>query len=206
MNIVSSPERIDAYLRKYQIAELFSCSPVFTLRRYLPGELLTSPFSKNRLLQFIVEGDVLLYDMPTEDTVTEIETPAYRARLIGDAELFDPDFPTFFVEAKTEVYTLSLLLDEYRERLLNDNTFLRFLCQTFTRKLAGATAPDCRLPLREQLIRYVEAADKDTPIRDMKHLSYLLHTSPRNLSRALKSLCEDGTLERSKKGTYLIRR
>ena len=206
MNIVSSPEKIDAYLRKYQITELFSCNPVFTLRRYLSGELLTSPFSKTRLLQFIVEGDVLLYDMPTEDTVTEIETPAYQARLIGDAELFDPDFPTFFVEAKTEVYTLSLSLDEYRERLLNDNTFLRFLCRTFTRKLAGATAPACRLPLREQLIRYVEAADKDTPIRDMKHLAYLLHTSPRNLSRALNSLCEDGTLERSKKGTYLIKR
>ena len=206
MNIISSPERIDAYLKQYQIAELFSCSPVFTLRRYLPGELLTSPFAKTRYLQFVVEGEVLLYDMPDENTVAEIETPAYKARLIGDAELFDPDFPTFFVEAKTEVFTLSLSLDEYRELLLDDNTFLRYLCRMFTEKLAGATSPERKLPLREQLIRYVEAADQNIPIRDMKHLAYLLHTSTRNLSRALNSLCEEGYLERSKKGVYLIRK
>jgi len=206
MNIVSSPDRVDAYLKEYRIAEFFSCDPVFTLRRYLPGEMLTSPFAQTRLLQFIVEGEVILYDMPNEDTVAEIETPAHKARMIGDAELFDPDFPTFFVEAKTEVYTLSLPLKEYRGKLLDDNTFLRYLCRGFTVKLAAATSPEYRLPLREQLVRYIESSDKDTPIRDMKHLAYLLHTSTRNLSRALNSLCEEGLLERSKKGVYLIRK
>lgn len=202
---ISSPERIEKYLKQFQIMDHFSCDPVFTMRRYLPGELLTSPFQETRDVQFIVEGDVILYDMPNEDSVTGVDSPFYRAVLIGEAELINPDFQTFFVEAKTEVYTLALPLSEYREKLLSDNTFLRYICRTLTEKLSDATSPARRLPLREQLMRYIQAAGVGGEPRDLTHLSRLMHVSTRQLARILQAMCSEGILERSKKGVYLIR-
>ena len=206
MEVIAAPSRVEAYLKKYGIQEHFSCRPAFALRHYSPGELLASPFARTRFLQFIVEGRVMLYDMPDEDTVAGIETPAYRATLIGDAELFNPGFPTFFVEAKTEVYTLALSLDEYRDRLLEDNAFLRFCCFTFTEKLSHATSAEQKLPVREQLLKFIEKAVPDEPIRNLTHLALLLHTSTRHLARVFRELCEEGVLERKKKGVYRIRR
>ncbi|MBQ9045908.1 MAG: hypothetical protein IJ112_08195 [Oscillospiraceae bacterium] len=204
MTTISDPKRVDRYLEQFQILEHFSCKPAFTLRRYLPGELLASPFQETTALQFIVEGDVILYDMPTEDSVAGVDSPFYRASLIGEAELIHSGFQTFFVEAKTEVYTLALPFSEYRERLLEDNTFLRYVCRMLSEKLGDATATARRLPLREQLMRYITAAGAGGELRDLAHLSHLLHVSTRQLARTLKALCEEGILERSKKGVYRI--
>ena len=206
MEMIRDQEKVSAYLKKYHIAEYFSCNPVFTLRRYLPGELLASPFSKTQYLQFIVEGSITLFDMPSEDTVAGVETPSYRAMLIGDSELFNPDFQTSFVEAKTEVLTLALPLGEYRDRLLNDNVFLRFSCYTLTEKLRHATAPEQKLPLKEQLKNYIAKANPEESLRDLTQLAYLMHTSTRHLGRVIRELCEEGVLERSGKGIYRIRK
>ncbi|MBQ9612202.1 MAG: hypothetical protein IJV14_06390 [Lachnospiraceae bacterium] len=205
MVVLSSSEQIEKYLKRFHIQEHFSCDPAFSLRRYLPGELLTSPFEEDHAVQFIVDGDVILYDMPTEDSVAGVDSPFYRATLIGEAELINPNFQTFFVEAKTEVYSLALPLSEYREKLLNDNTFLRYVCRMLSEKLSDATSTAHKLPLREQLMRYINAAGEGGEIRDITHLSHLLHVSTRQLARTLHTLCEEGILEHSKKGVYLIR-
>ena len=206
MEVINAPAKVDFYLKQHGIEEYFSCDPVFTLCRYAQGELLASPFTKSRFLQFVVEGSITLYGMPEEETVTGIETPSYRAAVIGEAELFDPDFPTSFVEARTEVYTLALPLEAYRERLMNDKLFLRFCYRTFTQKLSHATAPEQALPLREQMMKYIGKADPEEPIRDLTHLAFLFHTSTRQLSRVIRTLCEEGVLERSRKGVYRIRK
>ena len=109
------------------------------------------------------------------------------------------------MEAKTEVYTLALPLSEYREKLLSDNTFLRYVCRMLSEKLNDATAAAHRLPLREQLLRYIRAAGAGGELRDITHLSHLLHTSTRQLARTLHALCEEGILEHRKKGVYLIK-
>ena len=103
------------------------------------------------------------------------------------------------------LYTLALPLSEYREKLLSDNTFLRYICRTLTEKLSDATSPARRLPLREQLMRYIQAAGVGGELRDLTHLSRLMHVSTRQLARILQAMCSEGILERSKKGVYLIR-
>ena len=205
MEIISSKDRVSEWVTSSGILEHFSFEPSFQLNHYHPGELLTSPFEKNRYLQFIVEGDVLLYDMPSEDSLAAIDSPFVRVEVIGETELIDPNFPTFFVEARSDVYTLALPLAEYRESLLDDNRFLRFVSASLTKKLSHATSPVQKLPAKEQLLRYISNADRSQPIRDMNHLSHLLHISPRQLTRALTALCEEGVLERIKKGVYKIK-
>ena len=184
--------------------DCFSCDPVFVLHHYRPGELLASPFEKNRYLQFIVEGEILLYDMPSADSFTSVGTPFYYANLIGENELVDPDFRTFFVEAKTDVYTLALSVEEYGDRLMNDNVFLRYVCRTMSRKLDNVIKISHKVTLREQMMRYLAMTDCTKPIHDLQHLAQLLHVSSRQLSRTLIELCDEGYLEREKKGVYRI--
>ena len=97
--------------------------PRFFLRHYKPGELLTTPFSPSQYLQFVVEGDLLLYNMPDEESTVMLQTNYNEVRLLGDMELLDSKFTPIFVEAKTDVYTLAFHLDAYRQQLLNDPAF-----------------------------------------------------------------------------------
>jgi hypothetical protein len=54
MQIITAQDRIDFYLEKTGVTAYFSCGPVFSLHRYLPGELLTSPFEKTRYHSIVV--------------------------------------------------------------------------------------------------------------------------------------------------------
>ena len=204
MHIVKSSSKINYYLKKHQIETLFSCSPVFELHHYLPGELIASPFEPCCYLQFIVEGEILLYEMPTESTFSMVQSPYYSAFMIGEIELLDLDFQTAFIEAKGEVYTLALPHEKYRDALLNDCVFLRTVCLSLSSKLNNAVRTSEKLPIREQLLRYFSIADPDKPLRDIAQFSHMMHISTRQLIRTLNRLCEEGYLEHPKKGVYLI--
>ncbi len=203
---IHDPRRVREYLERTAVMEHFSCRPEFVLRQYLPGELLASPFRETEAVQFIVEGDVILYDMPAEDAVKGVDSPFYRASLIGEAELVNPGFPSLFVEARTEVFTLALPMAEYREKLLNDNTFLRYVCRMLTEKLSDSTATGHRLPLKEQMMRYLSAIGEGGEIRDIGDLAHRMHVSPRQMTRVLTGLCEEGLLERRRKGLYVVKK
>ena len=181
METVNDRKLRDDYLEKRRIYDLFStCVPNFFLLHYQPGELLTNPFSPSQYLQFVVEGELLLYDMPDEDSSVMLQTsykeitllgvvellaapcapccvlagaragPLARElllydlpdedatvllqtsyneiNLLGEVELLDAQFTPFFVEARTDVYTLALYLEQYQQILLNDPAFLRYHC------------------------------------------------------------------------------
>ena len=129
METVNDRKLRDYYLEKRRIHDLFStCVPNFFLLHYQPGELLTNPFSPSQYLQFVVEGELLLYDMPDEDSTVMLQTSYNEVNLLGEVELLDAQFTPFFVEARTDVYTLALYLEQYQQILLNDPAFLRYLC------------------------------------------------------------------------------
>lgn len=67
------------------------------LRHYSPGELLTNPFSPSEYLQFIVEGTVLLYDMPDEESTVILQTTNNKVEILGDLELLDAKFTPPFL-------------------------------------------------------------------------------------------------------------
>ena len=184
--------------------DYFSCDPVFTLLHYKQGEILASPFEPPRYIHFLVEGQLYLYDMPTENTFSFVESPYYKASMIGEVELIDPDFKTFFVEAKTDVFTLSLPLSEYREKLLQDSTFLLTVSRSLSKKLSDSVQRSHQSSLRSQLLKYLSGADPSVPIQDITHFAQSMHVSTRQMIRTLNKLCDEGYLIHPKKGTYYI--
>ena len=207
METLNDPIRLNQLIEDLHIKEHFGAElPYFLLMHYHPGELLTTPFSPNRYLQFIAEGDLLLYDMPDEDQTIMLQTNYNDVNLIGEMELLDAEFQPFFVEAASEVYTLAVYLDSYRDRLLNDPVFLRFICMTLSNKLTGAVRATSSEPLRSRVVRSLRHAEPGDRFREISSLAIRLGVSNRQLLRVLKALCEEGVLEHEKKGQYRILR
>ena len=205
METVNDRKLRDYYLEKRRIHDLFStCVPNFFLLHYQPGELLTNPFSPSQYLQFVVEGELLLYDMPDEDSTVMIQTTYNEVNLLGEVELLDAQFTPFFVEARTDVYTLALYLEQYQQILLNDPAFLRYLCSCLASKLNGAVASSVQMPLKKRVALSLQYADDSQCITDIGRLAKTFNVSNRQLLRVLKDFCREGILEHSQKGVYRI--
>lgn len=205
METVNDRKLRDYYLEKRRIHDLFStCVPNFFLLHYQPGELLTNPFSPSQYLQFVVEGELLLYDMPDEDSTVMLQTSYNEVNLLGEVELLDAQFTPFFVEARTDVYTLALYLEQYQQILLNDPAFLRYLCSCLAAKLNGAVASSVQMPLKKRVALSLQYADDTQCITDIGRLAKTFNVSNRQLLRVLKDFCREGILEHSQKGVYRI--
>ena len=205
METVNDRKLRDYYLETRRIYDLFStCVPNFFLLHYQPGELLTNPFSPSQYLQFVVEGELLLYDMPDEDSTVMIQTTYNEVNLLGEVELLDAQFTPFFVEARTDVYTLALYLEQYQQILLNDPVFLRYLCSCLASKLNGAVASSVQMPLKKRVALSLQYADDSQCITDIGRLAKTFNVSNRQLLRVLKDFCREGILEHSQKGVYRI--
>ena len=205
METVNDRKLRDDYLEKRRIYDLFStCVPNFFLLHYQPGELLTNPFSPSQYLQFVVEGELLLYDMPDEDSTVMLQTSYNEINLLGEVELLDAQFTPFFVEARTDVYTLALYLEQYQQILLNDPAFLCYLCSCLAAKLNGAVASSVQMPLKKRVALSLQYADDSQCITDIGRLAKTFNVSNRQLLRVLKDFCREGILEHSQKGVYRI--
>ena len=205
MRTINNEALRDSYIQKANILNLFSITDLeLFLLRYSPGELLTAPFSPSQYLQFVVDGEVLLYDMTDDSSVFSFHATGDKIQIFGDMELIDPQFTPFFVEAKTEVYALALYHSKYKDKLLNDPVFLKNVCLSLAKKLQVASEPHERMPLKERVSHTIRRKDAGDDITDIAHLAHSLNVSNRQLLRVLKDYCEEGILEHVKKGTYRI--
>ena len=207
METVNNPRLRDRYLQERRILQHFStCVPSFLLLHYLPGELLTNPFSSSRYLQFVVDGDLLLYDMPDEESAFMIKASFNDVGFLGDVELLDAKFVPFFVEARTDVYTLALYLDQYQQTLLQDPVFLRYVCLSLAAKLNDAVANTQPMPLKERVARALRRFEVGDCFSDIARQAKNLNVSNRQLLRVLKDYCGEGVLLHEKKGVYRLLR
>ncbi len=207
METIKNKALLDSYLDRCRIRALFGKEfPHFLLQHYSPGDMLTSPFSPSRYLQFVVEGDLLLYQMPDESRTITLQTNYHEIHLVGEMELLDKRFVPFFVEARTDVYTLAVYLDHYRDLMLNDPVFLRYICTSLAGKLAGATRNASHRSLSEKVMASLRYAEPGETFGSIAETAASLGVSSRQLIRVLKGLCEEGILLHEKKGVYRIQR
>ena len=205
MNTIHNHKLYDQYIESRRIRDLFTGElPRFLLLHYAPGELLSNPFSPNGYLLLVVDGRLLLYDMPDESSTVFIQTDFHQVNILGDMELLGVPFTSLFVEAKTDVYALALYLEQNREWLLNDPAFLRYLCVSMAEKLNGAVRASSQMTLRQKVGRSLRYAEPGQRISGIGAIAGSLNVSSRQLMRVLKEFCDLGVLEHEKKGTYRV--
>ena len=207
METINDSKLRSELIEQNHIMEHFSLvEPQFLLLHYKPGELLTTPFSPSELLQFMVDGKLAMYDMPDEESTIMLETTYSEVSILGEMELLDSRFTPFFVEARTDVYTLAIHLSRYREILLEDPVFLRYLCRNFALKLNGAVSAAWQAPLRTRVLCALQHGEVGQSFGNVGSIAKSINVSERQLLRVLKQLCEEGLLEHPRKGTYVLLR
>ena len=205
METIHNHRLYDQYIDSRQIRSLFTGElPHFLLLRDAPGDLLTNPFSPSGYLQLVVDGDLLLYDMPDENSTVSLQTDFHEVNVLGDIELLGVPFTPLFVQAKTEVYTLALHLEQHRQRLLSDPAFLLYLCRSMAEKLNGAVKASSQMTLRQRVQRSLRFAEPGQHISGVGSIAESLNVSSRQLMRVLKEFCDLGVLEHEKKGVYRV--
>ena len=60
------------------------------------------------------------------------------------------------------------------------------------------------MPLKKRMEIYIEMAESSVPIKNISHLAKTFNVSNRQLLRVLNTLCAEGVLEHSRKGSYRI--
>lgn len=206
METINDPKRRNAYIDAIGLRESFRGEmPKIFLLHYKPGELLTNPFSTMTYLQFIVEGELLLYDMPDENSTIVLQTSYNYVNILGDFELVGSKFTPLFVEAKTDVYTLALYLEQNRQRLLEDPVFLCYLCRCLANKLNGAVMNNRQGTLRNRVLVSLQYSSNGDRMTNIGGLAHSLGVSTRQLLRVLKDLCEEDVLEHPSKGVYIVK-
>ena len=92
-----------------------------------------------------------------------------------------------------------------RETLEDDPVFLQFALRQMAQKLTMSTMDVTMQTLEEKLLLYLDKMQPDHTIHSVNETVIAMHCSRRQLQRVLKTLCEDGRLEKTGKGQYRLK-
>ena len=107
---------------------------VFRLFEYEKGEMLIKMNEVTQTFSFVIEGSIQIYGLKDDGTIHPVRQ-VEGFGVLGDVELIGESEATFFVEAKSNVKCFSFSIVENKEKLLNDNYFLRYLLHSVSKKM-----------------------------------------------------------------------
>ena len=166
--------------------------PVLRLLQFEKEELLNHPLRPLEQFLIVAEGSVAIYDL-SEDGGIRYVSRTGTGTLLGDVE-FCGAYILHGVLERNEV-----------ERLEDDPVFLRFALRQMAQKLTMSTMDVTMQTLEEKLLLYLDKMQPDHTIHSVNETVITMHCSRRQLQRVLKTLCEDGRLEKTGKGQYRLK-
>ena len=206
MKKTENKKRIEQYLKQHSMSSLFT-NPgqiEFELYEFSKGEVINNVIDPVDHLLFTVEGRIRICNIRDSGSLALL-AEGEEFTVLGDVEFASREVSAYIVEAASKVTCLGIDLKQHRRVLENDPVFLNFLLRSVTGKLSLTTAwllePD---DLRERTIYYIEHADHQT-LKGVTAASAYLHCSKRQLLRILKSLQDEGTIEKTVRGTYRMK-
>ena len=179
--------------------------PMLRLLQFEKGELLNHPLRPLEQFLIVAEGKVSIYDLSEDGSIRYVSRTG-AGTLLGDVEFCGVDGSTFYTEAAERVLCLAIPFAENRETLENDPVFLHFALRQMAQKLTMSTMDVTMQTLEEKLLLYLDKMQPDHTIHSVNETVIALHCSRRQLQRVLKTLCENGQLEKTGKGKYGLNR
>lgn len=193
------------YLAKHQIEQLFDTKDLpFRLCQYDRGEILNFIKDSNHYLHFLVSGAVHIYAVRKDGSNYPL-CYLEEFTLLGDMEFCGEKSSSLLVEVSKRAVCVELPLYKYRDILLNDNTFLRYLLHSVAHKMALFSQSEASYSsLEEKLLHYLKYDCPSQTLQGVEAAAIHLRCSRRQLQRVLKSLTERGIVEKTAKGVYRL--
>lgn len=175
------------------------------LYQYEKGELITAPFRPMRQFLFIVKGETRIYGIQEDGRKYSVSSGEKRT-LLGDMEFSGVKGSSYYVEAMGKVLGISVPFLTNLGKLKEDAVFLNYVIEQLAFKLELSARMELSVQtLEEKLLLYMREELTDHTLRGVNKAVEKLHCSRRQLQRVLKKLCEEGKVEKVKKGQYCLK-
>ncbi|MCI5648546.1 MAG: hypothetical protein MR332_03795 [Fusicatenibacter sp.] len=156
MKFLQNPRLLENYLEKYQIRNLFDTKNLsFGLCAFEKGELV-SQLNPSDYFLFLVEGTIEISAIHRDGSLFPI---AHQNSFLclGDLEFCGERNETHQTKAVSDVKCVVLSLKDYKNLLLDDNRFLRYLLTSVTQKMVLFTRVQTEFSsLEESLLYYLQ--------------------------------------------------
>ncbi len=212
MRIIDSPALLEkhiasCYLQKHFSSPLAGSSVLVSVQ---PREMLISRGAISRYLFFLVSGRVrFVSDGPSDHRIN------YGYARIGDpigevGSLWNRP-PQVSVQAVTESLFVAIDLQAHREELLDDNTFLRYICGKLIDSVTGLNKSIltlCQAPASSRIAACIlRNAPEETLSLSLMECAQQTGVSYRHLIRVVNRFCKAGFISKQgKKYTITNRR
>ena len=190
---------LSKYIDKYQILSRFSANlpPELELFLFQKGDLLLKAGKQSELIYFLVEGKIKIYNYSLDGKIAYLSL-LEPFQIIGEIGSLWGGEATANAEAVSKVYCIGIQLSKYREFLLDDIVFLRFLCQKMAlriisiNKYFSLTIFDS---VEKRLASVIINNLRDNIFRpNLEEWAELLCTTYRHLLRTLNKFCVKGII------------
>ncbi|MEG0772534.1 cyclic nucleotide-binding domain-containing protein [Clostridium sp.] len=202
MKKLTNKDKLNYYVKKYEINNIFSTdmTSFMELFHFDKDEYIYKANDKINYLYFFVEGKAKVFTLLAngKSLLLMFCTPL---RILGDVEFLDSNTANCNLQALKDCLCIGISLEDIRKYAANDSTFLRYMCQSLSKKLTNCSlisSINLLYPLENRLASYILAIipeGETSPLEEMEtqkltEISELLGTSYRHLIRVLNKLCE----------------
>lgn len=203
---IRDPDLLEQYIRKFHIRSFFDTPDLpFRLYEYEPGEMINVVHPMEVSIKFIVEG-VFDHYLIQEDGSPYLISHCDGFGFMGDLAFCRRQPQNRYQEVIRTVRAVELPLEALREVLEEDNRFLRFLLDTMAQRMTLSMHIRSDMNSAEEaLLAYLRWRCPNKTITNVSETAFHLNYSRRQLQRVLKSLVEEGILEKKGKGCYCLK-
>ncbi len=131
-----------------------------------------------------------------------------RFRVIGEVSLLWGNKPIASVQSIDRCYCFGINLEKYRDMLMSDNSFLRYICTLLcsrVKTLDNNMAVLMFMPLETRLASFIlQNTENGVFQTSLLECSELIATSYRHLLRTMKDFCDRGILKKKKQKYFII--
>ena len=209
MRKITNPALIQNYIQQHDFYALFDSdvSGCVELLYYEPKEYLIRDGEISPYLLFLVDGECRFFTISNDGTYISFGA-AKEFEVFGEVSSLWGLEPANNVQAVKPTYCLGFQLSQHREMLLNDNRFLRYLCQIIsTRVITSNEALKSYLSVKAEnrLANYItQHTDNDIFSSSLGRCSEAIGISYRHLLRLLNDFCKREILKKENRRYHVI--
>jgi CRP-like cAMP-binding protein len=210
MRKVTDNEKLEYYISKYNINEIFSrdMKQYMELVLFNKNEYICKTDERLEYLFFFVEGRAKVYS--TLSNGKSLLLCFYKPfKVLGEAEFIHYETANSNVQIIEDTYCIRISFENIRNLALNDSRFLRYVCDSLSEKLirlSKYSSINLLYPLENRLASYMLAYICNTVSEgrnlivfegNLSEVAELLGTSYRHLLRTLNNLCEQKLIKKN---------
>lgn len=217
MKELKDSKRLQSYLETYQLEAIFHepLLPHLSLYSFEQGELICTQGEKSQYLYVLVKGKVKIYTSSPEGK-TLILSFKKPLEVIGDIEYVRDIDIINTVEAVSSVSMIGVHHRWLKKYGSDHAPLLQFLLDIITKKFHhknNSMSLNIMYPVEVRLASYllsVSFDESDLIFKNQINISIkdaanLIGTSYRHLNRVITQLCEEGLIQRSNRGSILVK-